>query len=148
MRREEGIGPALVIGLASSEAGPLLLLAQDGTQPSSHKAVDGAEHTRRRMLEVAIPAAQRRIGVTDDPTQAVASGADRPASHLVPERLQALLANQPPACLEPIAEEVEPLPRLLAVADPRLVRVQRQPVLRHPCLNLAQGSFGLRLAAA
>src|SRR5271165_3374150 len=148
MRREEGIGPALVIGLASSESGPLLLLAQDGAQPPSYKAVDGTEHTRCRVLEISIPAAQRRIDITDDPSQAVTPRTDRPASHLAPERLQALLADKPPPRLEPVAEEVKPLPRLSAVTDPRLVRMQRQAILRHPRLNLAQGGFGLRLRAA
>jgi hypothetical protein len=40
MSREEGIGPALMVGLAPSNAGALILLAQDGAQPSADEAVE------------------------------------------------------------------------------------------------------------
>ena len=70
--------------------------------------------------------------------EAVAPATHRPRPHLVLERPQALLANEPAARLEPVAKEVEPLARLLAVADPRLVRMQGQAVGSHPRRYLAQ----------
>ena len=112
---------------------------------------------RRGMLEVTKPSPKHRVEIADDPLETVASAPDRSRPHLVLERLQALLANQPEpalgpakgrtrgARLEPIAEELEPLPRLSAVTNPRLVRVKGQTVLRYPRLNLAQGGLGPRL---
>ena len=58
--------------------------------------------------------------------------ADRPVPHLVLEGLQALAAHEAAASLEPVAQAVEPLARLSAVADPRLVRMQGQPVGCNP----------------
>ena len=75
---EEGIAPALLIGGASSEAGPLFLFAQDGAQPSSHEAVEDAIQGRRGVLEVAEPASQHRVEILNDPFEAVAPAADRP----------------------------------------------------------------------
>src|SRR5882724_8216425 len=40
--REEGVGPALMVGLASSDAGALFLLAQDGAQASADEAAEDA----------------------------------------------------------------------------------------------------------
>src|SRR5437868_5749265 len=54
------------------------------------------------------------------------------------ERVPALLAHEAVAGLEPVTQEVEPLARVSAVADPRLVRVQREAVFRHPRLGLAE----------
>src|SRR6266478_9142851 len=51
--REERVGLALMIGLASSDAGALLLLAQDGAQSSANEAVDDAEQSWCGMFEVA-----------------------------------------------------------------------------------------------
>ena len=95
MSREEGIGPAVMVGLASSNAGALFLLAQDGAQPSADEAVEDAEHSRCGVLEVAKPFPKHRVEVSDDPLQAIAPAAARQASDFVPERLQALLAHQP-----------------------------------------------------
>jgi hypothetical protein len=55
MSREERIRPAPKISLASSDAGPLVLLAQDGAQVSAHEAVEGAVQGWRGMLEVTKP---------------------------------------------------------------------------------------------
>ena len=74
MFSEEGIRPPLVIRFASPEAGTRLLLAPDCAEPSADEAVDGAEDARCRVLEVAEPAAQYRVEIVDDPSQAVASG--------------------------------------------------------------------------
>src|SRR5207253_6077680 len=117
-----------MVGLASSDAGALFLLAQDGAQPSADEAVKDAKQSRRGMLEVAEPSLKHRVEVLDDPVETVASAPDRPGPHLVLERRQALLAHQPATRFEPVAQELEPLPRLLAVADQRLVRMAGQAV--------------------
>ena len=62
LAREVGIGPALLVGLASPRTGPFLLLAQDGAQPPSHEAVDIGEHAGRGMLEVSEPTAEQSSG--------------------------------------------------------------------------------------
>src|SRR5438128_11300392 len=107
-----------MVGRAPSDAGAFFLLAQDGAQASSDKAVEDAEQGWCGMLEGAKPPAKQRVEVIDDPFQAIASAAARHAPHLVPrfrrgqarERLQAPLAHQPATRLEPVAEEIEPLP--------------------------------------
>ena len=48
----------------------------------------------------------------------------RHASHLILERLQALLTHQPATRLEPVTQEFKALARLAAVANPRLVRME------------------------
>src|SRR5215204_5290141 len=118
---EEGIGPAFMIGVTAPGAWPLLLLAQEGTQPSSDEAVHLGEGRMVGMLEVAEPASQRRIEVADDARQAVAARAPRLVSHLVLEPVEALLAHPSPASLEPVAQELEALAGQAAVADVRLV---------------------------
>src|SRR5437762_6644783 len=100
------------------------------------------------MLEVAKPPPKQRVKVADDPLQAIATTAARQVSHLVLERLQALLADEPAPRLEPVAQEIKTLSRLAAVADPRLVWVQGQAVARDPRLDLAQGGQGLRFRPA
>src|SRR3954452_3705137 len=100
------------------------MLAQDGTQAPTHEAIEDAEQSRPGMLEVAKPSPQHRVEVVDDPPEAVTPAAARLHPHRVLQRLQALLANQTLARLKPVAKEVEPLPRLSAVTNPRLVRMQ------------------------
>src|SRR5215469_15567988 len=143
MSREESIGPALVVGLAPPNAGALFLLAQDGAQPAADKAVEDAEQSRCGVLKIAEPAPQQRVEIMDDPLKAVASAAAGDASHFVLERRQALLAHQPATRLKPVAQELKPLSRLAAVADPCLLWVQGQAVGRDPRLNLAQGGHSL-----
>src|SRR5947209_4187081 len=126
-----------MVGLASSDAGALFLLAQDGAQPSADEAVKDAKQSRRGMLEAAEPSLKHRVEVLDDPVETVASAPDRPGPHLVLERRQALLAHQPATRFEPVAQELEPLARLLAVADPG------QAVGCHPRRDLAQCRQGL-----
>src|SRR5215469_17585306 len=132
MSREERVGPTLVISAAASDAGALGLLAQDGAQATAHEAVEDAEQRRGGMLEVAKPTPKHRVEVGDDPHQAVAPTAAGLRPHLVLERRQALLADQAAAGLEPIAQELEAMSRLSAVADPRFVRMERQAVGHHP----------------
>src|SRR5438034_5217200 len=95
-----------MVGLASSDAGALFLLAQDGAQPSADEAVKDAKQSRRGMLEVAEPSLKHRVEVLDDPVETVASAPDRPGPHLVLERRQALLAHQPATRFEPVAQEL------------------------------------------
>src|SRR6266446_6849638 len=121
---EEGVGPALVIVGTAAEAWPLFLLAQDGSQPSSDEAVQMAMNGRRGLLEVAEPSPKQGVAIVDDPPHARAPAAAGHGAHFVLERAQALLAHQPTAGFEPVAEEVKPLPRFATVADPRLVRLQ------------------------
>src|SRR5580700_12296895 len=118
--------------VAQGEAASLFPLAQDSPHPSSHEAIQQTKLRRDRVLEVVEPAAKHRIELLDDPLQADAPGSFRLGAHLVLERRQALFTHEPMTAFEAIAEEIEPLPRLSGVADPRLVRVQRQAVLNRP----------------
>src|SRR6266481_7783906 len=135
--REEGVRPSLVVVFASSEPGPLVLLAQDGTQPPPNETIKVAELEWCSVLEVAEPSPQRRVDIRDDPPEAVTSAAYRFGPHLVLERSQALVSHEPSPRFEPVAEEIESLPRLSAVDDPCLVRVQRQAVGRRPRIDVA-----------
>src|SRR5579862_193485 len=80
-RSEECVRPALMVGCAASDAGVLILLAQDGAQASAHEAVEDAIQGWRGMLEVAKPSPQQRVEVVDDPLEAVAAAPDRLAPH-------------------------------------------------------------------
>src|SRR6266480_4498779 len=137
-----------MIGLASSDTGALFVLAQDGAQPAADETVEDAEQSMFGVLEIAKPPPKHRVEILDDPLQAIAQAAARHPSHLVLERLQALLAHQPATCLKPVAQEIEPLSRLAAVADPRLIWMQGQALRHDPRLNLAQGGQGLRFRPA
>src|SRR5260221_390243 len=139
--REEGVRPSVVVGFGSSEPGPFVLLAQDGPQPPPNETIKVAELEWCGVLEIAEPSPQRRIEIRDDPREAVTSAAYRLGPHLVLERSQALLSHEPATRLEPVAEEIESLSRLLAVDDPRLVRMQRQAVGRSPRLDFTQRIF-------
>src|SRR5712691_10904305 len=121
-----------MVGVTSSEAGTLLLLAQQLAQPPSNEAVECDEGGRVGMLEVAEPAAQHRVEIIDDPLEALASCPSCLGPDVVLEAGQALLTDPTPAGFEPVAEELEALPGPPAVADMRLVRMQTQAVLRHP----------------
>jgi hypothetical protein len=112
-------------------------------QPTPDRSVDGLEDVRVGMLEVAEPAAQGAIEIGDDALEAVAPIASRFLPDRVLELVQALLAHEPLASLEPVTEELEPLPRHPAVADMRLRRMQRQAVRRDPRSNLGQRGVGV-----
>src|ERR1700737_1669966 len=139
--REEGVRPSLMVGFASSEPGPLVLLAADGTQPSPNETIKVAELEWCGVLEIAEPSPQRRVDIRDDPREAVTSAAYRFGPPLVLERFQALLSHEPAPRLEPVAEEIESLPRLSAVDDPRLVRMQRQAIGRGPHLDFTPRGY-------
>src|SRR3954453_5394146 len=148
MSGEVGIRPSLMIRIGPTKSRTLVLLAQDRAQPSSDEAVQRAELGTHGVLEVAKPAFEHRIEIADDPLQARTPASPRLAAHLVPDRFAALLAHEAVAPLEPVAQELEPLTRLSAVSDPRLVRMQCQTVGRHPRLDLAECGQRLGLRPA
>src|SRR5258708_37848152 len=119
--REEGVRPSLMVGFASSEPGPLVLLAQDGTQPPPNETIKVAELEWCGVLEIAEPSPQRRVEIPDDPRDAVPPAAYRLGPHLVLERPQALLSPEPAPRLEPAADETDSLSRISAVYQPRLL---------------------------
>src|SRR6202140_1397380 len=117
---EEALRPSPVGVFAPSEPGPLVLLAKDGPQPPPNETIKVAELEWCGVLEIAEPSPQRRVEIRDDPREAVTSAAYRFGPHLVLERSQALGSHEPTTRFESVAEEVETLPRLSAVDDPRL----------------------------
>src|SRR6202140_4055402 len=139
--REEGVRLSLVVVFEWSEPGPLVLLAQDGPQPPPNETIKVAELEWCGVLEIAEPSPQRRIEIRDDPREAVTSAAYRLGPHLVLERSQSCLSHEPATRLEPVAEEIESLSRLLAVDDPRLVRMQGQAVGLWPGFNFPDPSY-------
>src|ERR1700757_3076042 len=68
--REEGVRPLHMIGPVSSHRRALVLLAQDGAQPSSDELVKSSEQARPGMLEIPKPAAQHWIEISNDPLKA------------------------------------------------------------------------------
>jgi len=115
-----------------SESGPLGLLAQDRTQPSADELVEHEEGARVRMLEVSEPASQCPIEIGDDSLEVIPARSSRLCSDRILDAAPTLLANKPPSGFEPVAEELEPLPRYQAVADMRFIRMQTQAVLCYP----------------
>ena len=86
-----------------------------------------------RVLEVAKPAPQHRVQIGDDRAPGCHPACARVLSRILSlKRLQALLPHPAPTRLEAIAEKVEAFPRLPAIADLGLVRVQRQAVFLSP----------------
>jgi len=83
-----------------------------------------------------------------DPRQRVAARAFRLRPHLVPESLPALVAHKPATRLEQVAEELESLAPLSAVADARLLRVEGEAAFRDPRFDLGErrGRLGFRPA--
>jgi hypothetical protein len=51
MSSEEGIRPTPMVSLASSDAGTLVLLAQDGAQTPAYEAVEDAVQSWRGMFD-------------------------------------------------------------------------------------------------
>src|SRR6266511_5324721 len=131
-----------------SAAGSPVLLTQERAQPSADEHVEHSEDVRMRVLEVREPASQGPIEIIDDAREAVPARAPCLFPDAVLETVQTLLANSPPAGLEPVAKEVEPSPHRPAVADLRLVGMQTQAIIRHPAADLRQGGFGLLAALA
>ena len=73
------------------------------------------------VLELSEPAAQRPVEVRHDALEAFAARALRLGPDAVLELVQTLLAYVTLAGFEPVAEELETLPRLPAIADLRLL---------------------------
>src|SRR5208283_4054340 len=97
------------------------------------------------VLEVGEPTAQHPVEVGHDARETLAPRAPRLLPDAVLELGQTLLAHMTLACFEPIAEELEPLPRLPAIADMRLLGMQREAVFTHPGTYVREG--GVRLLA-
>ena len=130
--REVGIWPAFVDLDAEAECDTLVLLEQERTQPPSDEAVEILEGGWIGLLEVSEPTPQHPVEIDDHDCEAVASCPFRLIPDAVLELVQTLLAHEAPAGFEPVAQELEPFPRLPAVADMRLGRVQRQAIGRDP----------------
>src|SRR3984957_12651944 len=95
------------------------------------------------LFEVGEPASQRPIEIGRDAREAVAPRTPRLHPDAVLQLGQALLAHVTLAGLEPVAEELETLSRLPAVADMRLLRMQREAVHRHPGAPVIESGFRL-----
>src|SRR5262245_60399420 len=100
-----------------ADAGTTLLLAQHGSQTPSDQLIEFEGDARTGMLEVPEPALERPIEIDDDDLQAFPTGPPRLRADRLFQLVEALLAYMTPAALEPIAEELEPIPRLPAVGD-------------------------------
>jgi len=120
--REELVGPAQMVIEAAAAPWAFGPLALQRAQASPGEAVNRLEGVAVCVLEVVEPAHQRPIEISDDPGQAVASGPGRLGPDRVLEAIQTLLADQTQSGLEPVAEELEPLPGLPAVTDPTSAR--------------------------
>src|ERR1700737_1383730 len=101
-----------------------------------------------RVFEVCKPAFEHWIQVAHDIRQAVATRAPCPTPDLFLQALQALLPDLTLPCFKPIAEEIESLPRLAAVANMRFIGMQRQAVLLDPRTYLFQGQHRIFPIAA
>ena len=145
---EEGIRPASMVLLAAPEARTLLAFTQTRPQAPAHEAIEPRKGPRRRVLKVLKPAPQHRVQLLDDLFQRHRPGTPGPLPDAVLQRLQALAAHRPPPTLEPVAQELKPLPRLQTVAHVRLVRMQPQAIRFDPPPHPRQRRLGLRLAAA
>src|SRR5215216_1931618 len=99
-----------MVGLTVSEAGALLLFAQERAQPPADELVEHDKSAGTGMFEVAEPAAQHRVEAVDDPRETLSARSSRLRPDIVLEAGQALLANKAPSGFEPVAEELKPLP--------------------------------------
>src|SRR5207245_7346239 len=103
------------------------------------------EDARIGVLEVAEPALERPVEINNDDLQALPSGSPRLRADCLLQLVEALLAHVTAAAVEPIAEELEPVPLLSAVGDPRLLGVQREAVRGHPRPDQRERRFGLHV---
>src|SRR5258705_4620553 len=127
-----------MVALRHTEAGPLRLLAQECTQPSSRELVDDGESAGARMFEVVEPSPEYRIEAFDDAREAVATRAFCLGPDTVFETLEALLANMTHSSFKPVAEELEPFSSVAAGGDMRLVWMQTEGNFRQPSTELHQ----------
>src|SRR5688572_33173288 len=141
-----GVRPLLMI-TATAPSLLALVLAQDAAQAHAHPTIDARKDVPMAVLEVFEPAPQRGVDALDDLRHASSL---RPASFLanrLPELVQALLARPFHAPFKVVAQKVEPAFRS-RIHDPRLGRMNRQPVLLRPLANLFQRLVGFLLAPA
>src|SRR5262245_21925406 len=125
------------------EVRQLILLHQQGSQSSSDHLVERLERAWTGLLEVPEPADQPLVQVRDHAREAVTPVATRLCPDALFQLVQTLLAHEPQAGFEPIAEELEPFPRLPAITDMRLLGMQRKTAFAYPYTNNIEGGFGL-----
>ena len=124
MSSEEGIWPALVVGVAVSRPWPLALFSQERPQPTPNEAVDSLKGGAVGLFEVLEPALESQVEVVDDPVHAVASGSPRLLAYLLLKGLQALGTDVATTGFKPIAEKLKPLPWLPTVPYGGFIRVE------------------------
>src|SRR5947208_17119622 len=107
-----------------AKAFALLLLAQEGTQPSPNELVDGGEGPGVRVFEVVEPSVKRRVEAFDDAREPLAARAFCLGPNVIFQTVETLLPNKPSASFKTITKEFEPFSLVTAVANMRLVRVQ------------------------
>src|SRR4029453_10951652 len=139
---EECVGPASMVAATESDSGSLLLLAQDGAQPSSNHPVECPEGVAMGMLEVAEPASEQWVEIGDDTRKTRPARPSRLGPDAVLEAGKALLAYPAPSGFEPVAEELEAFPRLPTIAEMGLHRTETQAIVRYPLADFRQGGFG------
>jgi hypothetical protein len=76
------------------------------------------------LFEVLEPALEGQVEIVDDPFHAVASGPPSLLAYLVLEGLHALGTDVATTGFKPIAEKLEPMPRLPAVPYGGFIRVE------------------------
>src|SRR3954452_5083159 len=135
-----------MVGSIIAHTRTAFLLAQHGPQSPPDQLVEIEEDARIGVLEVAEPAPEGPVEINDHDLQALPSGPSRLRTDRVLELVEALLSHMTTAALEPIAEELEPVPLLPAVGDPRLLGVQREAARGHQYLDQRERRFGLHVA--
>ena len=145
--REVGIGPSSMVSLIIADTRTSRLLAQHRPQTPPDHLIEADEDAWMGMLEVAEPAFERPVEIDNDGLEALPSRPPRLRTDRAFQLVEALLTHVTAATLEPVAEELEPVPLLPAVGDPRLCGVQRQPVFIHPRPSQCERRFGLGMAA-
>lgn len=84
------------------------------------------------MLKVTKPAAQYRVQVLDNHSQALPSGSSGPRPNAVAKGLKTLSSNPALAGLKTVTQKLKPLPFNRAVPYMGLVGIQAQSVFLHP----------------
>src|SRR6266704_2232494 len=136
-----------MVGSIIAHTRTAFLLAQHGPQSPPDQLVEIEEDVRIGVFEVAEPALERPVEINDDDLQALPSASPRLLADRLLQLVEALLAHVTPAALEPIAEELEPVPLLPAVGDPRLLGVLREAIRGHPRPDQRERRFGLHVVS-
>src|SRR5215216_6868236 len=132
-----------MVGSIVADAWFVRLFAQYRSQASPDHLIEFEEDARMGMLEVAEPASERPVEITDDDPQAFPASSSRFLADRLLELVEALLAHMTTAAFEPVAEELKPIPLLPAIGDPCLRRMQREAIRRRPRPNQRECRQGL-----